>query len=137
MALGLATTAWVVTVRSLLSDRAVLDRWAGDATSSLRSVAEQMVASRVLDAESVLSTAVTAHDEAENVRVTDQVSVIDGELREHALAAARAAALRDREMPTMQAALDAIRAELGEPGTATARGFARARTSVRSENRSF
>lgn len=135
--LGLATTAWVVTVRSLLSDRAVLDRWVGDATSSLRSVAEQMVAGRVLAAESLLGTAVAAHDEAENARVTDQVSLIDGELREHALAAARAAAVRDREMPTVQAALDAVRAELGEPGITTDRGFTRARTSKRYENRPF
>ena len=48
--------------------------------------------------------------------VADQVSAIDSELREHAIAAARAAAVRDREMPTVQAALDAVRAELGDPG---------------------
>lgn len=137
VAVGLATTAWVVTVRSLLSDRAVLDRWADDATASLRSVAEQLVAGRVLAAESLLSTEVTAHDEAENVRVTDQISVIDGELREHALAAARAAAVRDREMPTIQAALDAVRAELGEPGIRDQRGFVRAETVTRYENRPF
>ncbi|RUP04268.1 MAG: hypothetical protein EKK34_14920 [Mycobacterium sp.] len=137
VALGLATTAWVVTVRSLLSDRAVLDRWVGEATSSLRSVAEQLVASRILAAESLLSTAVAAHDDAENVRVTDHVSAIDGELREHALAAARAAAVRDREMPTIQAALTAVRAELGEPGTPTGRGIVRAETSLRYENRPF
>jgi hypothetical protein len=137
VAVGLATTAWVVTVRSLLSDRAVLDRWADDATASLRSVAEQLVVGRVLAAESLLSTEVTAHDDAENVRVTDQISVIDGELREHALAAARAAAVRDREMPTIQAALDAVRAELGEPGIRDQRGFVRAETVTRYENRPF
>ncbi len=115
MAVGLAVTVWVVNTRSLLSDRAVLDRWTGDVTSSLRSVLEQLVASRVLVAESLLSTAISACDEAENARVADQVSVIDSELREHAVAAARAAALRDREMPTIRAALDAVRAELGEP----------------------
>lgn len=133
VAVGLATTAWVVSVRSLLSDRAVLDRWADGATASLRAVAEQLVAGRVLAAESLLSTEVTAHDEAENVRVTDQVSAIDGELREHALAAARAAAVRDREMPTIQAALDAVRSELGEPGMPKRR----AETSTRYENRPF
>lgn len=82
----------------------------------MRSVLEQTVASRVVLAESLLSTEVTAYDEVENARVTDKVSLIDGELREHALAAARAAAARDREMPTIQAALDAVRAELGDPG---------------------
>ncbi|WP_253861931.1 hypothetical protein [Mycobacterium asiaticum] len=132
VALGLAITVWMVNVRSLLSDRAVLDRWVGDVTSSLRSVTEQLVASRVLAAESLLSTAAMAHDEAENARVTDQVNLIDGELREHALAAARAAAARDREMPTIQAALEAVCAELGEPGISkTDPGAVRANTPVR------
>src|SRR6202008_3387070 len=106
----------LIHIRGLLHDRALLDRWAGDVTSSLRSVAEELVAKRVLVAESVLSTALIARDEAENTQVADQVSAIDSELREHAIAAARAAAVRDREMPTVKAALDALIAELGEPG---------------------
>jgi len=85
-------------------------------TASLRSVVEELVATRVLVAESVLTTALAARDEAENARVADHVSAIDSELREYAIAAARAAAARDREMPTVQAALDAVRAELGDPG---------------------
>jgi len=112
--IGLAGAVVVVNIRALLRDRAVLDRWTGDATSSLRSVAEELVATRVVAAESVLSTALIAWDEAENARVSKQVSVIDGELREHAIAAARAAALRDREMPAVTAALDAVRAKLRE-----------------------
>ncbi|OSC42137.1 hypothetical protein [Mycobacterium decipiens] len=116
VAIGLAVTVWVVKTRALLHDRAVLDRWAGEVTASLRSVLEQLVASQVLATETLLSTAMSARDEAENARVADQVSVIDAELREHAIAAARAAALRDREMPTVRAALDAVRAELGESG---------------------
>ncbi|HWT49239.1 MAG TPA: hypothetical protein VN255_11890, partial [Mycobacterium sp.] len=116
VAIGLAVTFVVIQIRGLLRDRALLDRWAGDVTSSLRSVTEELVATRVLVAESVLSTALIARDEAENAQVADQVSAIDSELREHAIAAARAAAARDREMPTVKAALDAVRAELGEPG---------------------
>lgn len=116
VAVGLGATVWVVSARGLLHDRALLDRWVGDVTAALRSALEQLVAGRVLAVESLLSTALTARDEAENARVADQVSVIDSELREHAIAAARAAAVRDREMPTIQAALDAVRAELGEPG---------------------
>lgn len=115
--IGLALTFAVVTIRGLLADRALLDRWAGDVTSSLRSVVEEMVATRVLGAESVLSTALAAREEAENTEVGDRVGVIDSELREHAIAAARAAAVRDREIPTVRAALDAVHAELGEPGT--------------------
>jgi hypothetical protein len=117
VAIGLAVTFLVVNIRGLLRDRALLDRWAGEVTSSLQSVSEELVATRVLVAESVLSTDLITRDEAENAQVSDQVSAIDSELREHAIAAARAAAVRDREMPTVQAALDAVRAELGEPGT--------------------
>ncbi|WP_242657847.1 hypothetical protein [Mycobacterium kubicae] len=116
VAVGLAVTVWVVHTRALLHDRALLDRWAGDLVAELRSVTEQLVASQVLVAESLLNTASSARDEAENTRVNDQVSAIDSELREHAIAAARAAAVRDREMPTVQAALQAVRAELGETG---------------------
>jgi hypothetical protein len=115
VAIGLAVAFAIIHIRGVLRDRALLDRWAGDVTSSLRSVAEELVAKRVLVAESVLSTALIARDEAENTQVADQVSAIDSELREHAIAAARAAAVRDREMPTVKAALDAVRAELGEP----------------------
>ena len=113
---GLGVTFLVVNIRGLLRDRALLDRWTGDVTGSLRSVVEELVATRVLVAETVLSTALAARDDAENTRVADRVSAIDSELREHAIAAARAASVRDREMPTVQAALDAVRAELGEPG---------------------
>ncbi len=117
VAIGLVVTFVLVHIRGLLHERALLDRWVGDLTSSLRSAAEELVATRVLVAESALSRALTARDEAENVRVATQVSAIDSELREHAIAAERAAATRDREMPAIQAALDAVRAELGAPGT--------------------
>ncbi|OBA64368.1 hypothetical protein A5647_02445 [Mycobacterium sp. 1100029.7] len=124
VAVGLAVTVLVVRLRALLHDRGLLDRWAADLTSSLRSVAEELVATRVLAAESQLSTHLSTRDEDANAQVSEQVSVIDTELREHAIAAARAAALRDREMPTVQAALDAVRAELGEPGISHVDGFA-------------
>ncbi|MEC4762738.1 hypothetical protein [Mycobacterium sherrisii] len=117
VAVGLAVTFLVVNLRALLHDRALLDRWAGDLTSSLRSVVEELVATRVLAAESLLSTGLLAREEIANAQVAEQVGAIDTELREHAIAAARAAAARDREMPTIQAALDAVRAELKEPGT--------------------
>jgi hypothetical protein len=116
VAVGLALTFVVVTLRGLLRDRALLDRWAGEVTASLRAVVEELVATRVLLAESVLTTALAARDEAENARVAEQISAIDSELREYAIAAARAATARDRQMPTIKAALDAVRAELGDPG---------------------
>jgi hypothetical protein len=114
-AIGLALTVWVVGTRGLLRDRALLDHWAGEATAQLRSALEQLVATRVLGVESSLAAALGEQDEVESARVTEQVGVIDTELREHAVVGARAAALRGREMPTLQAALEAVRAELGEP----------------------
>jgi hypothetical protein len=114
-AIGLALTVWVVGTRGLLRDRALLDRWAGEATAQLRSALEQLVATRVLGAESSLAAGLGEQDEVESARVTEQVGVIDTELREHAVVGARAAALRGREMPTLQAALEAVRAGLSEP----------------------
>jgi len=115
VAIGLVVTVWVVSTRGLLADRALLDRWVNEATGSLRSAAEQLVATRVLAAESALSTALGEREEAESVRTSARVRVIDAELREHAVAAARATALRNREKPMLQAALDAVRAELAKP----------------------
>jgi hypothetical protein len=112
--IGLALAVWVVGTRGLLHDRAVLDRWIGEATSALRGAVEQLVATRVLTAESALSSALGQQDEVDATRVADQVGGLDRELREHAVADARAAALRDREVPALQTALDQVRAELGD-----------------------
>jgi hypothetical protein len=114
-AIGLGLTVWVVGMRGLLRDRALLDRWAGEATAQVQSAVEQLVATRVLAAESSLTAALSEQDEGESTRVAEQVSVIDTELREHSVVGARAAALRGKEMPTLQAALEAVRVELGEP----------------------
>jgi hypothetical protein len=73
-----------------------------------------LVATRVLAAEFSLAAALGEQDEVESTRVAGQVSVIDTELREHSVVGARAAALRGREMPTLLATLEAVRAELGE-----------------------
>jgi hypothetical protein len=116
-AIGLGLTVWVVGTRGLLRDRGLLDRWAGEATGLAQSAAEQLVATRVLSAESALTAALGEQDEDESTRVAEQVSVIDSELREHSVVGARAAALRGREMPTLLAALEAVRTELGEPLT--------------------
>jgi len=116
-AVGLGLTVWVVGTRGLLRDRGLLDRWAGEATGLAQSAAEQLVATRVLAAESALTAALGEQDEDESARVAEQVSGIDIELRAHSVVGARAAALRGREMPTLLAALEAVRTELGEPPT--------------------
>jgi hypothetical protein len=51
-------------------------------------------------------------DDEDADRVAAQIADIDAELREHAIATARAAALRDRRLPPLQKALDTVRAEL-------------------------
>jgi len=110
---GLAATVWVVGTRGLLNDRAVLDRWVSEVTASLCSAVEALVATRVLAAESALTAARSERDEAQSVLLADQIGAIDSELREHGIATARAVAARDREMPALLRALDAVRAQLG------------------------
>ena len=115
--IGLLLTVWVVGMRGLLSDRAVLDRWINEVTGTLQSTVEERVATRVLAAEAALTADVARRDEADADAAADQVAEIDAELREHAVATARAAALRDRRLPPLQKALDTVRAALagGQP----------------------
>ena len=109
---GLLLTVWVVGMRGLLSDRAVLDRWIGEVASTLQAAVEERVATRVLAAEAALTADVARRDEADAETAAVQIGEIDAELREHAIATARAAALRDRRLPPLQKALDTVRAEL-------------------------
>jgi hypothetical protein len=115
---GLAVTAGVVRIRGLLRDRSVLDRWVSDVIEELRAAVEQLAAARVLSAEPALIAELAELDEAEAGRLADRVGAIDTELRDHGLAAARAAARRNRDLPALQGALDAVRAELGTEPTA-------------------
>ena len=89
---GLVLTVWVVGIRGLLHDRAVLDRWITDVTTALRSAAEERVATRVLTAETALTSELATREEAESAAAADRIAEIDAELREHAITTARAAA---------------------------------------------
>ena len=109
---GLLLTVWVVGIRGLLQDRAVLDRWITDVTAMLRSTVEERVATRVLAAETALTSDLAARDEVESATAADRVAEIDAELREHAAATAKAAVVRDRRLPPLQQALDAVRSAL-------------------------
>ncbi|OWM04269.1 hypothetical protein B7435_11825 [Mycolicibacterium peregrinum] len=109
---GLLLAVWVVGTRALLHDRAVLDRWVGEITTTLRSAVEQLVATRVLAAESALTSEQAAREEADSAAAAEKTAAMDAELREHAIATARAAAQRDRRIPPLQRALDAVRADL-------------------------
>ena len=121
--IGLLLTVWVVGMRGLLSDRAVLDRWINEVTPPLQSTVEERVATRVLAAEAALTADVARRDEADAEAAAGQVAEIDAELREHAVATARAAALRDRRLPPLQKALDTVRAELAGGQPAAEQGF--------------
>ncbi|WP_102141439.1 hypothetical protein [Mycobacterium hubeiense] len=126
---GLVLTVWVVGIRGLLHDRAVLDRWVTDVTTTLRSSTEQLVATRVLAAEASLTSELAALDERESATAAERIAEIDAELREHALATARAAAVAERRLPPLQQALDAVRAELYGPAPEpSGNGSMRART---------
>ena len=109
---GLVLTVWVVSIRGLLHDRAVLDRWITDVTTTLRSAVEERVATRVLTAETALTSELAAREEVESATTAERVAVIDAELREQAVATARAAAVRDRRLPPLQQALATVRGEL-------------------------
>ena len=79
---------------------------------SIVSAASTRVATRVLAAEAALTSDLAARDEVESATASDRVAEIDAELREHAVATAKAAAVRDRRLPSLKEALGAVRAEL-------------------------
>ncbi|MGV0836782.1 hypothetical protein [Mycolicibacterium thermoresistibile] len=110
--IALAVTVWMVGLRSVLQERAVLDRWVIEVAAALRSSLEELVATRVLAAESELTAELTRRDEEAGGVAADQIAEIDAELREHAIARSRAVAVRDQRLPILQAALDAVRTEL-------------------------
>jgi hypothetical protein len=109
---GLLLTVWVVGIRGLLHDRAVLDRWVTDVTATLRSAVVERVATRVLAAETALTSELATRDELESATAAERVAKIDAELHEHAIATARATTVRDRRLPLLQKAIEAVRAEL-------------------------
>ena len=106
---GLAISVWVVRIRALLHDRAVLDRWVSAVLTAVGSAAEERIATRVLAAEAALVSACVAGADTRQLAGGQQIARIDAELREHASATARAETARDREMPPLQRELEAIR----------------------------
>lgn len=109
---GVLVTLWVVGTRGVLQDRAVLDRWVSEVMARVRAATDQLVATRVLAAEAELTGALADQEEAATRRTADRISELDARLREHALARARAAAVRDRTVPELARALAVVRSEL-------------------------
>ncbi|WP_328350056.1 hypothetical protein OG976_14760 [Mycobacterium sp. NBC_00419] len=111
-ALGVALTLWVVGTRGLLHDRALLDRWVIEVVAGLRAAVEERVATRVLAAEAVLSSAAAERDAGDAAAQEKTVAAMDREIREHALARAHATTERDKRLPVIRRAIDVVTAEL-------------------------
>lgn len=58
---GLLLTIWVVGIRGVLHDRALMDRWVGEVIATVRNGAEEAVARRLLDAEIAFAGVLGAH----------------------------------------------------------------------------
>ena len=111
-AIGLVLTVWVVGIRGLLHDRGVLDRWVTDVINVMRSDTEERVATRVLIAETALFSELAHRDEVDGAATATLIAEIDAELHDHAVQTARAAKVRDRRLPRLLTALEAVRFEL-------------------------
>lgn len=105
---GAVIAVWLVAVRGLLHDRAVLERWLADTMGELRAYLEQWVGARVLEVETRLNADLVEIDERENDKLAARVGQIDSELREAAMNTARATALRNRDLPSVHKALTKI-----------------------------
>ncbi|WP_319436058.1 hypothetical protein [Mycobacterium sp. RTGN5] len=111
-AVGLTATLWVIGVRGLLHDRALLDRWVIKITTGLRTAMEEWVATSVLAAEASQGRAAAEHDAVASADRDEALARIDREMREHTVQRARASAVRDRHAPGIGRALVAVQAEL-------------------------
>jgi hypothetical protein len=109
---GLLLSVWVVGIRSVLHDRAVVDRWITEVTARLREATEQRVASRVLLAEVQFTGENAGREERDAATLVARVAEIDDELRGRAVLTARAAADDQRELSGLRAALAAVHADL-------------------------
>jgi hypothetical protein len=61
-AVGLLLTIWVVGIRGVLHDRALMDRWVGEVIATLRSGGEETIARRMLDAEIAFTVELRTHN---------------------------------------------------------------------------
>lgn len=109
--LGLLLTVWVVGLRGLLHDRALLERWVGRVAATLREDTEALVAARVLVAEVHFTGVAAATAERAVGEAAREVAAIDARLRERALAEARAQAAAAGRLPALRAVLKAINAD--------------------------
>ncbi len=113
---GLLLSLWVIGIRSVLHDRAVVDRWITEVTARLREATEQRVASRVLVAEVQFTGENAGREDREAATLAQRVAEIDAELRGLAVRTAQAGADGQRELSGLRAALAAVHADLNGGG---------------------
>ena len=111
---ALAAAGWVVRVRALLRDRAVLDHWVAEVTAGARSAVQEHAGMALLAAESALTAALAERHETEVADVTAQLADLDRRLRVCAAVRARAVVCGDRRLVQLRRALGWVCAELGE-----------------------
>ncbi|AFM15015.1 hypothetical protein Mycch_0189 [Mycolicibacterium chubuense NBB4] len=111
---GLAATVWLVGVRALLHDRAVLDRWVGEVGAAVRGALDERVATRMLAAEAALTSAAAAEGHADRTCLEQ----IDAELGRLMHEGARAELELRQRIPGLRRALETVRADM-ETATAT------------------
>jgi hypothetical protein len=109
---GLLLTVLVIGIRSVLHDRALVDRWIGEVTARLREATEQRVAHRVLTAEVAFTGEAAAQDERAAAELARRIERIDAELGDIAACTARSAAAGERELPRLRTALARVCAGL-------------------------
>ncbi|BBY58703.1 hypothetical protein [Mycolicibacterium sarraceniae] len=105
-AVGLAAALWVVGIRGLLHERAVLDRWVVEVTGGLRIAVEEWVATRVLAAEASWGRAAAERDAVDGVDMEETVARIDAGIRAQTVRLARAAAARERAVAAVRDEFD-------------------------------
>lgn len=109
LVLGGALAWWITRSRALVADRARLRGWTQESLARVRSSVEQHVLSRVLDAESMLASAVATADRDAVARIDVALAEVDAELRR--LADHRSALLSacDRDLSALERGLERFR----------------------------
>ncbi|MGV8871770.1 MAG: hypothetical protein ACOH2Q_04535 [Rhodococcus sp. (in: high G+C Gram-positive bacteria)] len=109
LVLGGVLAWWLTRSRALVADRAHLRTWTHESLARVKSVVEQRLLSRILEAESALAVAAATADREVAARIDVALAEVDSELR--ALADHRSALLSacDRDLSALERGLERFR----------------------------
>ncbi|OZF51416.1 hypothetical protein [Rhodococcus sp. 14-1411-2a] len=121
LVLGGVLAWWITRSRALVAHRAHLRGWTQESVARVKSSVEQRLLSRILDAESMLASAVASADRDAVARIDVALAEVDAEL--HRLADNRSALLSacDRDLSALERGLERFRGSVplssthGEP----------------------